>query len=121
MAAVTAIPDHSGRIRPGNPAGLPSSASGNDVDATLLSLEQHQSGIHAVNERSDLGSDVTRASGALQLHGAGGSHAFDDGGGGHRAAGAHGDEGGAGVAALEFVQRGGEQPGAGAGLRGAGR
>jgi hypothetical protein len=48
MAAVTAIPDHSGRIRPGNPAGHPSSASGNDVDATLLSLEQHQSGNHVV-------------------------------------------------------------------------
>src|SRR4029077_12974114 len=33
---------------------------------------------------------------------------LDDRGGGHGAAGAHGDKGGARAAALEFVQRGGE-------------
>src|ERR1700675_4199138 len=44
-------------------------------------------------------------------------HALDDGGGGHRAARAHGDQRGGRVAPLEFVQRGGEQPGPGAAHR----
>ena len=45
------------------------------------------------------------------------SQALDDGGGGHRAARAHGDQRRARAAPLEFVQRGGEQPGAGAAHR----
>jgi len=43
--------------------------------------------------------------------------ALDDRGGGHRPAGAHGDQRGARAASLELVQRGGEQPGTGAAHR----
>jgi MarR family transcriptional regulator, transcriptional regulator for hemolysin len=45
------------------------------------------------------------------------SQALDDGGGGHRAARAHGDQRRGRAAPLEFVQRGGEQPRAGAAHR----
>ena len=45
------------------------------------------------------------------------SQALDDRGGGHRAAGAHGDQRRGRAAPLEFVQRGGEQPRAGAAHR----
>jgi hypothetical protein len=40
------------------------------------------------------------------------SEALDDGGGGHGAAGAHGDQGGGGVPPFQLVQGGGDQPGA---------
>ena len=48
QADVTAVPGRSGRNRPGSPAGHQFPPSGNDMNATLMSLEQHQSGIHVV-------------------------------------------------------------------------
>src|SRR5215471_14685545 len=42
------------------------------------------------------------------------SETLDDGGRGHGATGAHGDQGGGGVPALQLMQGGGDQPGSGA-------